>query len=354
MIWSTQRHPSLIGVVIDSRFLRAVQLGRAAGRWRLEAALCLPRMKPGASLDGQDVAQLAGALARQGFRGRQIVLAVPEDTLVTDILELPPRGSGAPLEEIARAELAHRHGYDPQAAEMACWDLPPVSRAKAPTQAMAVACRHADAEVLLEVFERTDLEVAALDTHLHALVRVCRPAPSEAGISAIMDVEWDWAALVLLYRGTIVYRAMIPEAAVGRLAQALSERLHLEADVASGLLFDVGMSILPPVNHRGPNTATAPDDAVSAFLGQHFDKVAAAMRPPFAYCCRQYGGEAAEDLLVTGHGAAVHGAGESLQARLGVSVRTIAPRDVAQCPPTLGAKADDPSLVVPIGLAQYA
>jgi hypothetical protein len=45
---------------------------------------------------------------------------------------------------------------------------------------------------------------------------------------------------------------------------------------------------------------------------------------------------------------------EGLQQRLGMGVRAVAPADLVQGQPSLGAKAQDPSWVAAIGLARFA
>ncbi|MEA3367056.1 MAG: hypothetical protein U9R68_02960, partial [Planctomycetota bacterium] len=130
---------SPIGVDFDSRYLRAAQLTPAAGGWRLQAAVRIPRVAPEQDLGDRDVVHLRSTLERLGFQGKHLVLAVPEEKLAVDVLELPPRDSRAPVDEIARSELARTHGYEADAAEMVSWDLPPSSRAKDMTQMMAVA-----------------------------------------------------------------------------------------------------------------------------------------------------------------------------------------------------------------------
>lgn len=340
---------SPIGVDFDSRFVRAAQLARSGRRWRLAAALHLPRVLPGADLDPSEAEQLAGVFARQGFKGRRIVLAVPEEKMVTGMLELPPRGSGAPVDEIARTELANMHDYDPRAAEMACWDLPASNRQKDVTQAMAVACRNADADALLEVFAGRGLEVLALDSRLHALVRGCQPVLPPTAVAAVLELAWDRAMLVLLYGGTVVYKWTMAEGAISRLSETLVKNLHVEDDAVDYLLAEVGLA--PQAGEAWGDAAAL--RAVATLIRKHLDAIAGAMQSPFSYCAQQYSDAALENLVLVGHGAAIPGAGEHLQSRLGVNVRTVVPPDVVQCPKVSDRTAGDPSMIVAIGLAQF-
>jgi type IV pilus assembly protein PilM len=284
-------------------------------------------------------------MRRQGFRGDRVVVVVPEDKLVTGMLELPPRTSGAPLDEIARAELARMHSYNPQEAEAIYWDLPVQTR-RAGAQAMAVACRHADAETVLAAFEDSGLEPVALEGRLHALLRGCRPVLSGAGTTAILDLEWGWSMLILTHQGTVVYRRIMPEAAVEHLFQTLRERLAMDEALVQHLIREVG---LEPRAAEGNSCAEALAPAILAYL----DTVAASVRSPFAYVAQQYQGSSVERLLVTGGGAGIPGLAANLSSRLGIEVRTVSPADVVTCPAQIAAKGRDPSYTLAVGSAQF-
>ena len=337
---------SLIGIDMESRTVRAAQLVRRGRAWSLKAALALPRMATGAALQRAEVEQLAGALLRLGFGGHRVVVGMPEDRILTGVLELPPKTSGAPLQEIARTELAAMHGYDIQAAEAVCWDLPPSAR-RGSTQAMGVACRHADAETVLEAFDRSGFDVVALDSRLHALARVCAALLPQTGIAAILDLEWRHTLLLLVYQGTVIYKRTMTEQPLCQLAEALMRGLDLEEDSVVYLLTEVGLA--PQTQDLAGQAET-----IRPLVTKHLDSVAASLQSPFAYATSQYAGTTLDTLLVTGHGAAIPGAAEHLRSRLGVTVRVVRPADVTQCPASLGGKAQDPSLVVPIGLAWFS
>jgi len=90
-------------------------------RGRISAWTCLNRTGQAGTIDPRDVRSLAEAIRCGPFRGRSVVLAVGPEKLLTGILELPPRSSGAPVDQMAMSELARRHGADVQSMEMSCW-----------------------------------------------------------------------------------------------------------------------------------------------------------------------------------------------------------------------------------------
>src|SRR5687768_647843 len=117
---------SPIGIDVGSRAVKAVQLERGCrgGGWRVAAAAAVPRLpadryqagapatSAAAPADAAPADQALAAvtapsagelnrlydtLERQGFSGRQVVLAVPDARLLTSVLEVPARTGQAPV-----------------------------------------------------------------------------------------------------------------------------------------------------------------------------------------------------------------------------------------------------------------
>jgi Tfp pilus assembly PilM family ATPase len=342
-----QGHLSPIGIDADGRFIKAAQLARTPCGWSLKAATRFPRPEGDTEIDEHDVERLGDVLRRQGFSGSRVVLAVPEEKLVTSLLELPPKSSGAPLDEIARAELANLHGYDVQAAETASWDLPTSGRATGSSRAMAVACRHADAEALLDVFEGGGLEVIALDARFGALQRACGAQLSTSGITVILDLEWNRATLLLLYQNTVVYQWTLADGGIRHLSKSLSASLSLEEEMVQPLLSEAGLS--PRLGAK-----ESLYEAVQTPIKKHLDAVVRALRSPLTFGVQLYPASAPSRLLLTGYGATIPGVDDYLQAETGLEARIVAPADVVACPEQIGAKGRDPSLTVAVGLARFA
>ena len=336
-----------IGVDYDGRYLRAAQVARAGDGWRLKAATRVPRVTPGENLGPKDVANLRGTLTRLGFTGRRLVLAAPEEKLAVDTLELPPRGSSAPVDDIARTELARTHGYEPTDAEMIGWDLPRSSRTKDMTQVLAVALRHADADALLDTFDDAGLEVDVLDTAMGALVRACRGLLAEKGLTAILDCGWDWALLLVLREGTVIYRRLMPENSLRAAAQTIGKNFNLSAESVDCLLEEVGLA----GSVRCERAASVPTDAVTTCLRRPLDACAEALQAAFSYAGQMYAGAVPESALLTGLGAAIPGVDRRLEARLNVETQVVIPSDIAPPDPAVTDAARDPALVATVGLA---
>jgi Tfp pilus assembly PilM family ATPase len=344
-----------IGLDIGNRYIKAAQI--TAGR--LTAAVCLPRAHPGGPLDDAELRPIADAIRSGPFRGKSVVLAVPADKLLTSILELPPRTSGAPVDLLARNELARRHSVEPADIEMACWDLPLPVRAANRTCVMAVACRTDAADAILAAVEANGLNVRAMDIHALAVGRACLPLLAETGdAGAILDIGWASSRLVLVYKNTVVYERNLPRCGVGALSKFLAGQREVGAEAAEGLLTSEG------IRAAGANGSTAGGTAVLAAdpLTAQLESMAGEVRVPLSYLASQYSDAAVRQVLLVGGGAGIPGLAEHLASRLDLRVRRVEPSDLcgalvaagastAQAMPAAGFRA---SMIVAMGLAQYS
>jgi len=343
------RRPSPVGVEVDARFVRLAQVEGTGPRPRLRAAVRMPRIEPETPFGPAEARHLEGAMARLGLEGNRLVLAVPEEHLAVDLLELPPRDSGAPLEAIARSELARTHGYAPDAAETVLWGLPPSPRAKDVTQMMGLALPHDRAERLLEAFEVTRLAVVALDTTMAAVARLIRDRAPREGFTALLHLGYDAALLVLVYQETAVYRRLMPENGTHRLVQAIERRLGASPDAVDCLLAET--RLVP--EGREPSAGPVPAETLRTLIRKPLDASAEALKAAFTYARQMYPDGAPAAVLLTGPLAAVAGAEAYLAERLGLAVHTVTPAAVTDPLPETLEAARDPGLTVALGLALF-
>jgi len=351
MRWPHLPGRSPIGIDIGARYIKAAQLKRSARGWTILAAANLPRQNPEAPIDVAEAGRLTAALGRQGFVGKNAIVAMPAEKLMTGMLDLPPAGSGAPIDQIARMELARMQGWDPKAFEMVYWLLPPSPQTKGQTQVLAAGCTHNDANAVLDVLENAVLHVHALDTHVCALVRAYAPLlVGSAGVVGVMDIGWKCCHLVALHHGAVIYERSLPEAGIARLSQTLSDQLGLTPAELEVLFTQVGLEP-PPAG-----SAEAEDDPFENVRGAmvgHFDRMLDAIRAPLSYAMQQYPGTSVERLLLAGGGASIPGLAQRLASMLQLDTQVVRPGDLAECPNSLLDKCSTAGLTVAIGLAQF-
>jgi len=308
MRWIKAKH-SPIGVDLSGRSVSAVQLTREGASWRVRASITV-----------RDIAVLPEALERHNFRGNQIILSPQPEQLHAEVLDLPPRASGAPLQQIAHAEMARAAKMEHDPFEMACWDLPAPSRGAAGTAVMAVAFRHQHAEPLLDLLQQHGLEVRAIDVPACALARAL--APSTEKLTAILNLAWDAALLVLVHRGVVLYQRLLPEGAVAALHAAVATHFAVDADVAEHIL------------------VTKPDQAsdwLRQLIHHYVEALSTELHASLSYSARRYPQLALDRLVLAGEGAAIAGLHEILAEHFEAPV----------------ALSENPKLATAIGLAQY-
>ena len=348
MNWRATRGRTSIGIDVGERTVKAVQLSRLPGGWRIEAAATISRSGSSSVLDAGDLRQLHESLAQQGFEGNSIVLSVPGGDLLTGILELPPRSSNAPIDQLARSELSRMHKCDGPGFEVACWDLPAPARAANSTFVMAVGCKHADADGLLDLFEGEGFEVECLGTHATAVARACEPLLADVdGDTAILDIGWSSAQLVLVHAGVIVYERKLHRGGVMALTRLLAGQLDVSEDEAENLLWSLGLDAEAPAHDASEDVRAR----VLAASTAHFQDMVKEMQIPFSYLVNQYPDAGVRRILLVGGGAGVRGLGTFLASTTEQEVLPVLPTNLTTCPESFDHEFGS-SVVAAIGLAR--
>jgi len=343
MLIGERRTP--LGLDLGAHSLKAVQLARRGGSWRAIATASIPRTKPGTPLEPADLQRLAETLKRQGFSGRDAIVAVPPALLRSGMLELPSRSAELPFAEIARAEFCRISKCDPEDALVSFWELPPAVRASRATFAMAVGCNGRDADQWIGMVQEAGFEVVALDAGGSALARSCLPlAAAEPDLTAILDVGWSCCVIVITKSGQVIYERRIAESGLGGLVQILAEENELAAPDANNLLQNVGL-----------RSARADDAQIDcrASASRHFARMFEELRQSLSYAGHQYSDASRPLLLLCGGGARIAGLAEFIEADLQLKVRTVDALDVVEAPPALGRLMSS-TMLTAIGLARFA
>lgn len=396
-----------IGLDVGARWIKAAQARRGRHGLELVRAVRLERAKatgspaapgplasstgagapasPSAGVLGPTEAErVRGVLERHGFRGQSVVMRVPDTKMVKQVMELPPRQSGAPLDQIARGELARACRCAPDQMEASWWELPSGARASEGTHMMGVACAHASAEEVVAGAESVGLRVEALDTLSTAVRRACtRIAPvhalamaglggaAEAGdLCMIVDLGWHGAAIGVFVGDMLAYERCISDAGLSGAAGELTTELGLDDDVARYVIDHLGVEGTPSAQvgaHATANTDAPAFHADAQLLAQartiitkHVRSLIDEVRASHAYAGRRFGARHDFDVLLTGGGAGVPGMLALVRGAAGEHARMVRPTDCLPCPTTnlhqdvLREHAEHPALVCALGLALHA
>lgn len=347
--WLRTKFTKPIGVDLTGRRIQAVQMGKSSHGLSVIAAASMDRMDPASQITSDEIRKFLESLPDKGFVGNEVVLAVPGGMMMTDIIDLPPRSSGAPVEQIALAEVSRMHKRDPNTLEMACWDLPAPARAGGTLPVMAVACQYSDAYELIKLFVDCGYSVLALDTRSWALARAYESLRTiESAITAIIEISWDQAHLVVMHGRLVAYERSLKDGGIGHLIDTLTANAQLTSDDARRLLDEISLDpkdvIAGAVSHG--------DDDPRSKVATHFDTMAGEIQTPLAYLEDQYPQASVQKLLLVGAGSLIRGIDAYLASWLEVEVQVISPSDVVEVPDELSVECGAESMAA-MGLSLY-
>jgi len=305
---------SPIGIDVTTRCIRAVQLTRRAGPWRLHAAVAIPRETTSTETawtppTEAEHERLFGALQRQGFEGRNVMLAVPADRMVTSVIELPPRSSGAPLSALAAAELGRVHKMDAASLQVAYWEVPTASRSSA-TEYMVAGCTEQAALDLIDPFDRVGLVVRALDVRSLSLHRACAGTFGAGGsIDAILCLGWNHTTLLFVVGGVVTFQRTLDGVDGRSLAGGAAQKLRIPpASVVPLILRHAACTIA-----SGTPARREIERELASSISAHVEDIASQFSVSCSYISRRYPDRPMSTALLTGEFGALPGLVERLE-----------------------------------------
>jgi len=223
--WQRRSRLSPIGLDIGVSEVRAVQLCRGPDGDAMVCSAVFPRASepdPSQPLQAGEAAWIAGVLERRGFVGKQVSVFAPYGSCSAQVVDLPDRGSGAPVELIVRSEIARNRRCAPDSFQLATWYLPHRGRGE---HGLAVACERDDLEAMLDALEAGGLTPLGVDLEETALARACLTdlTTEPDSIHAMLRIGWKATLGVLSLGPTVVYTRRF-EIGVGPFLTRLRER----------------------------------------------------------------------------------------------------------------------------------
>lgn len=340
---SLRKMYSRIGLDLGKRQIKAVQIARRGKAISMVAAAVINR-KEGASLD-DDLDRLMLALERQGFVGREVVVACPPEWVHTDILEVPPQSSGAPIDQIARVEMQRMSKFE-GSFEMTFWELPSTTRTAATSSVMATAVSHSDSQPLLDRLTAHGLDVASVETHATALASLFAGVPEDQ-ITAIVDTGASASALILVNAGTVIYQRRSSEISFDLLRRTLAAELELGEPEQDYLLTEIGV-----MDAEGEKRQViAQESRLRSVLAQHLDALSDEIEASLSYAAHRYTQLRASQVVLIGGGAFIKGIERFLGQRLSVDVSVARPAAFLSFSPDQADRAVLPTMMSALGLA---
>lgn len=241
----TRTRLSAIGLDVDAHEFRAVQLIRSHRGIGALAWAVFPRQnpqapgEPGARIpDADELRWAREVLGRRGFVGSLISVAPSTADCTSHVIELPPASSGAPLGQLARAEVARARKCAPTDFELGFWPLPAKGRT---SETLAVACARSAIKEIMDRYQQGGFTPVGIDLMELAIRRGVTASAddtlnqSENEINASLHVGWTSSQAVLTLGDSVVYVRRIERGASAVWGHA-TERYKLTENAASEVL----------------------------------------------------------------------------------------------------------------------
>jgi len=308
---------SAIGLEIDAHEFRAVQLINSPTGISTLAWAIFPRradVGPGEkNLPSADELRWAGSiLGRRGFVGNSISIAPPSDSCSSHVIELPPIESGAPIEQLARQEVARERRCAPGDFQIGYWSLPVKGRTQ---ETRAVACPRPIIEHMLDRFEDggfVPVGVGLIELAIHRAGQVHSEIDNE--INASLHVGWSSSLAVLTLGDTVIYVRRIEHGA-SRVWDMATGRYGLSPRAAEEVIHDQSQSDC--VNGY-TKIKRATWSSLAAELASELDVT-------YAYVSHSFRTAPFGKIRLSGYGAANPVIDEHLDQILGIPVECAAP-----------------------------
>lgn len=341
-----------IGIDSDGRFINAVQLSRSRGQLQIEAATSIMRADNTIPLDSDEISRLFSILRRQGFKGNNVVLALPNETVMTSILKLPSTGNKENVNKRALAEMAASHQCNPSAIEASWWSLPEANTETSTDYIMAVACRSEVANAAVDIFEEAGMIVRAIDVKPCTLTRACSPLlEGVEGITAILNIGWGFADMAIVQDETVIFERTLVETNLNQLHMSLMAKYKLEADVIDHLIAEIGCKANKKEETKLSNTELS--SAIRDKITQYVDCLSSELSASISYATQEYNRTSVKRLLITGEGSTIPGIDERLSSEVKLKVQVVRPFDVVSGSDQTVIDCNEPRMLLAVGLASH-
>lgn len=330
---------SIVGVDLEGAAMRAVQATRTPHGIRVDGAAEIARPDPTAPFSGDDLDLLLDVLDRLDFSRTGLVVGMPASSLFSEVLEMPPRDSGAPIEKLAKMEVARIRHREPETFELASWDLPSPARAGEATHMLAVGCEHEPANKLMDMFEAHGASVRALDVRSCALARALG-SYTASGVTGVVELSWDVTRLVALLGDVVLYERCVEDAGIRAVREEIIRIMDVDAEIADFLLAGGGAE-------QGLN------DETGSILESVWDGAVDEINASLNYAEHRYANADLRRLVLIGAGALMPQATTMLRDALSFEPGVVKLSDLADCDQVDESLASSPAMVAALGFAMW-
>lgn len=190
----------------------------------------------GGALDDAGLRRVSEMLERAGMRGRRVRVAMPEGATITNLMELPPRSSGAPVDELAARELGRIVRGQKGELTARALPVPQPARRGALEWYLAAGVSSSEAEQVSEALARIGLRVEHVEPRATALGRAFAQVLGREGVCAGVEVGAAQSRFIAVVGGVPAYERAIAIGWLSEPAGALAKARRITERAAEALV----------------------------------------------------------------------------------------------------------------------
>lgn len=334
----------LIGVELSPRSVRLAQLRFEGAKASLHALAEFDRLDEQSPL-AAEATRIAGVLRRRGFVGVRLAVCLGPDQVMASEMELPPLASGAPVHQLAAAELGRAYKTDPGALEVAVWEIPVPARQAGAATCMASACTHEASNTIVAAFDQAGLDVRRVEPRETALARACLPRLAGPGaITLLISLRLRGSRVLGVQNNTIVLDRALDGGDLHRLYQEAGEASGVEAG-------DVALVLAELLNSQATleldeSTRVAVRGSLDRFGSGLIEEIQTACE----YVGRRFGGREVARMLVASDGPEADAIADLLGAVTSLDAAACKVGDIAEVPAELQLLASRGGFLAAVGV----
>ncbi len=289
---------TLVGLDVGSHSIKAVELARAGGRFRIARAGVVPT-PPGAVVEGAagDPKVLGPAVRRAleqaGIRNRRVNAALSGRAVVVREIRLPQM----PDEELAQAVRFEAERYLPAGSKDPAVDFQVLERVQegqtTRLDVLFVAARREVVDGFVAALGEAGVSPEVLEVTSFALMRLFQDEGREGAV-VLADLGADSSDILVVHNGRLRLARTVPVAG-NALTRAVAGLLGLEPGAAQAAKEEKGVAVANPASLSDPASARIAD-AILPVLGDILTEV----RRSMDYFSSRWAGEPVRKVILTG------------------------------------------------------
>jgi type IV pilus assembly protein PilM len=329
---------SLIGMDFGACSVRAVQLQRAKGGWRIHHWVNIENEPVSAQHPLPDYeSELQLAFGPGTFTGTRAALLLSPPDVEYKLLEVPPAvltRTGEDLKAALAFELERVMPWPSDDLEIAAWPVDPHGGTGG--NAMVVGARSSSVQSVLNVMGTQDLECAHAEIVPNAMLQVCRRQLNitednpRGPLWAVLDLGFRSCRLYMMHDDQLVF-ARVLRAGGRELTETLARELHVEFRIAEQYKRIYGIrqtdrGFRSLVGGLSRISEDALPSVLYAILRPTIDTLIGEIERSYRFALGRLPSVPTGPMFLIGGGARLQGLGEVLSTRLGLQVALPDPR----------------------------